>query len=367
MSDNVDDPAELKQLDASGLFDAAWYLATNPDVLDAGSEPLLHFCRYGWREGRWPNRYFDPAWYLQRNPDVRVADTNPLLHYVRDGDREGRRPVRHFDSTWYRIAYDIPTDALTLAHFLIQRTSGRFAPTPELWVVPHLAPYCDDPAGGEDPFAHYMNDMMREQREPFPDSGIVMASGLIDPNYYMVSGADVHEAQLDPGEHFCRYGWRESRKPNIYFDTRWYLQTNTHVDRLRINPVVHYICEGEMAGRRPVPYFDPLWYRETYMIPPGQGALLHFLTRRRSQAFSPTPLFDVGWYVEQHPGELTGNRDPFAQFLQAGTYRDIDPSPAFDTAAYRKRYLGRPSRQFRRHMLPDRDNPLVHHLRATYR
>ena len=88
-------------------------------------------------------------------------------------------------------------------------------------------------------------------------------------------------------------------------------------------------CEGEMAGRRPVPYFDPLWYRETYVIPPGQGALAHFLTHRRSQAFSPTPLFDVGWYVEQHPGELAGNRDPFAHFLQAGTYRDIDPSPAF--------------------------------------
>ena len=195
-----------------------------------GLEPLLHFCRYGWREGRWPNRYFDPAWYLQCNPDVRAAELNPLLHYVRDGDREGRRPVGHFDPAWYRIAYDIPADALTLTHFLIQRTSGRFAPIPELWAVPHLAPYRDDPAGGEDPFAHYLDDMMHEQREPFPDPGIVAASGLIDPNYYLINGADVHEAQLDPAEHFCRYGWRESRKPNIYFDTRWYLQTNPPVD-----------------------------------------------------------------------------------------------------------------------------------------
>ena len=61
-----------------------------------GLEPLLHFYRYGWREGRKPNRYFDPAWYLQRNPDVRVAGMNPLLHYVRHGDREGRRPVMAF-------------------------------------------------------------------------------------------------------------------------------------------------------------------------------------------------------------------------------------------------------------------------------
>ena len=65
------------------------------------------------------------------------------------------------------------------------------------------------------------------------------------------------------------------------------------------------------------------------------------------------------------PEEVAGNRDPFAHFLQAGTYRDIDPSPAFNAAAYRKRHLGRPSRQFPPVLMhPDRDNPLVHLLRV---
>ena len=327
----------------------------------------MHFCRYGWREGRRPNQYFEPAWYLEHYPDVRAVDMNPLLHYLRYGDHEGRRPVWYFDPSWYRSVYNLPADALTLAHFLVQRTSGRFAPMPELWAVLHLAPYCDDPTTGDDPFAHYLDDMVRERREPLPDLDIVRASGLVDPNYYLINGADVHEAQLDPAEHFCRYGWREGRKPNIYFDTHWYLQTNPQVDGSRSIPVVHYILEGEMAGRRPVPYFDPLWYRETYAIPPRELALAHFLTHRRSQAFSPTPLFDVAWYVEQHGEEVAGNRDPFAHFLQAGTYRDIDPSPDFNAAAYRKRHLGRPSRQFRQLMHPDRDNPLVHYLRAAYR
>ncbi len=250
MSDSADDPAELEQLAASGLFDPAWYLMVNPDVRDAGLDPLTHFCRYGWREGRWPNRYFDPKWYLERHSDVRAVEINPLLHYVRYGDQEGRQPCRHFDAAWYRDAYDIPADALTLAHFLARRISGRFAPRPELWAVQHLAPYRDDPAAGEDPFAHYLDDMEREQREPFPDPDIVTASGLVDPNYYLINGADVHEAQFDPAEHFCRYGWPEGRKPNIYFDTRWYQQTNPQVARLKIDPLVHYILRGR-NGRPP--------------------------------------------------------------------------------------------------------------------
>ncbi len=367
MSEQIDDPVELEELEASGLFDAAWYLLQHPDVRDVELDPLLHFYRFGWREKRRPNRYFDPEWYLEHYPDVREAGMNPLLHYLRHGDHEGRRPVWHFDPAWYRAAYELPSDAVALAHFLTQRTSGQFAPMPELYSVLHLSPYRDDPATGEDPFAHYLEDMLEQRKEPFPDFQIVAASGLIDPNYYLINGADVHEAALDPAEHFCRHGWRETRKPNIYFDMNWYRHTNPVVARLKINPLMHYIVEGEMAGRRPVPYFDPLWYRETYAIKPGQVALAHYLTHRRSQQFSPTPAFDVAWYVEQHPEEVGPNRDPFAHYLQAGTFRDLDPSPTFNAVQYRQRHIGRPSRHFRRLMHPDRDNPLVHYLRSQYR
>lgn len=96
MSD-TDEIAEVEELEASGLFDAAWYLSQNEDVRNAELDPLRHFYHYGWREGRKPNRYFDPEWYLLHDPDVRDARMNPLLHYLRHGDAEGRRPVWHFD------------------------------------------------------------------------------------------------------------------------------------------------------------------------------------------------------------------------------------------------------------------------------
>jgi hypothetical protein len=367
VNETICDPAALEQLDLSGLFDAAWYLTQNPDVRSAGLDALPHFCRNGWREGRKPNPYFDPTWYLDQHPDVGGAGLNPLLHYLRHGDQEGRRPVRHFDPAWYRDAYGVPADAVALAHFLVQRTSGRYAPNPELWSVLHLPPYSDDATAGDDPFLHFFDDRQREASDRLPDLDIVAASGLLDANYYLMNGADVHEAQHDPTEHFCRYGWRELRKPNPYFDPSWYLLTNPSVARLKINPVVHYILVGEAAGRRPVVYFDPSWYRRNHDVPGGQSALAHFLAHRRTQTVSPTPLFDVAWYVGRHADELATHRDPFAHYLQAGTYSDIDPSPAFNAAAYRRRHLGRPTRQFQKLMQPERDNPLVHHLRAEYR
>jgi hypothetical protein len=102
-------------------------------------------------------------------------------------------------------------------------------------------------------------------------------------------------------------------------------------------------------------------------VPPEQTALGHFLARRRSQAVSPNHLFDVAWYAAAHAAALGPHRDPFAHYLQEGTFADIDPSPNFDAAAYRRTHLGRPSRSFRKLMRPERDNPLVHCLQADYR
>jgi hypothetical protein len=54
------------------------------------------------------------------------------------------------------------------------------------------------------------------------------------------------------------------------------------------------------------------------------------------------------------------------QFLQSGTYDDIDPSAAFNAAEYRRRHIGRPSRAFRNLMHPDQHNPLIHYLYRSY-
>ncbi|HOS44866.1 MAG TPA: hypothetical protein PLQ69_00110 [Paludibacter sp.] len=77
----------------SGLFDKKYYLQKNPDVKNAGLNPLLHFVKNGWREGRSPSKYFDLPFYQKNNVDVKKANINPLVHYIISGKKEGRHPT----------------------------------------------------------------------------------------------------------------------------------------------------------------------------------------------------------------------------------------------------------------------------------
>ena len=78
----------------SGLFDPSYYLETNPDVAAGGVNPLMHFLKQGWTEGRDPNPLFDTSYYLEVNPDVAAAHINPLVHFVKHRGFERKTFVR---------------------------------------------------------------------------------------------------------------------------------------------------------------------------------------------------------------------------------------------------------------------------------
>ncbi|WP_157085615.1 hypothetical protein [Methylobacterium sp. Leaf99] len=76
----------------SGLFDAAYYLKTNPEIAGSGLDPIVHYITDGFREGREPAAFFDGKAYAEHYPDVQAAGTAPLVHWMRVGKAEGRRP-----------------------------------------------------------------------------------------------------------------------------------------------------------------------------------------------------------------------------------------------------------------------------------
>lgn len=71
-------------------FDPKWYRETYPDVAESNIFPLLHYMKFGWKEGRNPSEYFDVRKYLDVNDDVAQAGLEPLAHYLTFGEREER-------------------------------------------------------------------------------------------------------------------------------------------------------------------------------------------------------------------------------------------------------------------------------------
>lgn len=86
------DPAALALIEGSDLFDADWYQnAYVPNL--SPNQTVRHYLREGAALGLNPGPLFDGAWYLGNNPDVAEAGANPLLHYLASGRAEGR-PIR---------------------------------------------------------------------------------------------------------------------------------------------------------------------------------------------------------------------------------------------------------------------------------
>lgn len=55
-------------------FDAAFYLATYPDIAAGKLDPLPHYHSHGWRELRDPAPDFSTAHDLATNPDIAETD-----------------------------------------------------------------------------------------------------------------------------------------------------------------------------------------------------------------------------------------------------------------------------------------------------
>lgn len=71
-------------------FNTQYYLSLYPDITEAGA--LDHFVLTGWREGRDPNPRFSTSNYLEMYPDIRASGINPFYHYLLTGRLEGRLP-----------------------------------------------------------------------------------------------------------------------------------------------------------------------------------------------------------------------------------------------------------------------------------
>jgi len=84
--------------------------------------------------------------------------------------------------------------------------------------------------------------------------------GFVDEAWYLARYPDVASSNMQPLEHFIRFGAAERRDPNRFFDSAWYLESNPDVAASGQHPLLHYLEAGARELRRPHPRFDAAWY-----------------------------------------------------------------------------------------------------------
>lgn len=111
---------QRKDLDFySVCFDAAWYKENTPSYKHSKMTPWQHFILRGHQSFADPCQYFSTRWYLERYPDVAASGMNSLVHYEKYGAKEGRSTSEDFDPSFYASYNGIdPSKENPLAHLL---------------------------------------------------------------------------------------------------------------------------------------------------------------------------------------------------------------------------------------------------------
>jgi GT2 family glycosyltransferase/glycosyltransferase involved in cell wall biosynthesis len=241
----------------SGLFDAQSYLRWNPDVAQAGVDPLLHFLTVGGREGRRPHVLFDCTYYTAHCPTL-AADENPLVHYLQRGAEAGCNPHPLFDTSFYADRYGAVLHGRNpLAEFVECGERAGRCPHPLFDPDFYRSQYPDVAARGLNTLAHYVEHGAAEGRQPH---------ALFDPTFYRTRYPDIGASVGDALLHYLDYGAAEGRDPNPLFCSEYYWTRYPDVAAARVNPLRHYVEHGAREGRRPSARFDGGYWSERHPL-----------------------------------------------------------------------------------------------------
>lgn len=135
-------PAEeldLKLIRESKYFNSKWY--KEKYLEDTNESPWRHYVESGYKLNYDPSPLFSTEAYYQANADVLTSGMNPLLHYEKYGKKEGRviesaevsllRASPLFDAEWYRRHYMGNENGSPFIHYISVGKEKGFCPSSE--------------------------------------------------------------------------------------------------------------------------------------------------------------------------------------------------------------------------------------------
>lgn len=136
-----------------------------------------------------------------------------------------------------------------------------------------------------------------------------------DEEFYRAKYDDIRSSEIDPLQHFCRFGWLESRDPNSSFSTSYYLRSYPEVANSGVNPFLHWVQHGRSKG-----------FKGKVVAPS--------LEEERAVLQSE---FDAGLYLQRYPDVIATGIDPLEHYCLYGWRKGFDPALGFSTHYYLSR------------------------------
>lgn len=349
-------------------FDVDFYLKNNPDVVNSGIDPLLHYMNYGWREGRDPRPDFSTEFYINAH---NIGPINPLVHWVEIGKKtklptqpqsakgeftcsseEREAYLKYFDPDYYLKQYpDVANAGIDpLTHYMIWGWKEQRNPSRDFSTKYYISSNTDIARAEINPFWHYVFHGKAEGRYPLglkeyhnarhfstlvlglTENQFELIKSEFDSQYYCQQYNDV---ELDPLLHYLFIGWKQHRKPAKYFDGEYYLNKYPDISSHNLNPFVHWVLHGRAEGRiTEIEKSKHVDHGSKFNL-----ANVDWTDYSVDDVNEISQLFDESFYINTYPEVLTYSIDPRIHYLLAGWKLGYDPCPNFSTTYYIDRYV----------------------------
>ncbi len=248
--------SNVDQLRETGLFMPEWYVAQYPEVVRNDFDPYEHYANIGEAAGYNPNPYFNVGWYKKRSKAACQFDGLVIVHYAKYGWKNGVNPSNIFSGQLYLQEYsDVKAASINpLFHFLRKGKAENRLHFPVAFEFEKGADHI-----------HAMK--------------VISTSGLFFENWYAHHHTDIMICDMEPLVHYILYGAGENRNPNPFFNAAWY-RGEHYLTMQNQNPLVYYIEQGIKQNHIPIPNFSAeLYFAQNPDLNPDEVTpYTHFIT-----------------------------------------------------------------------------------------
>ena len=287
--------------------------------------------------------------------EVEAASSQSPPAPATNSDLELIRQAGQFDVDYYRSQAGrdfAPDDAIQ--HFLRDGERQRFNPCRQFDVAFYLATNPDVEKAGVNAYVHYLRHGRSEGRYPNSsalsgDALKALRSGQFDSAFYRSTYETVDYSRVPPVEHYLLRGWREGRRANSVFDAKFYADAYPDVRDSGLVPLLHYINIGARENRRTClehikvdadllhssGQFDETFYRTANHLSDAEferfSPAVHYVAKGARLWLDPSPAFSTEYYSRRYPDLIHAAANPFAHFIRFGKAEGrLGAKPSYD-------------------------------------